>query len=342
MRDRIGLVDARHPKLSARRQCELLGVSRSSVDYEPVGESAEDMRLKRLLDGICLIDPCLGSRRLPSVLLRDHGVSVNRKRLQRLRREMGHEAIWCRPRTSVPDASHRKYPYLLRNLAVARPNQVWCADIAYVPMPGGNCYLCAVMDWFSRKVLGWALSNTMGVELCLDALADALANAGGRLPDIFNTDQGSQFTSEEWTGRLEGLGVRVSMDGRGRWMDNVFIERLKEKREIRGDLFARARGHPHAARRTHPVDGAIQQLASTPGAWKSHASARPCGCRSKSRRGEGNAGKSGMKQFFAPKFSSSTPGSALHFAALRCVLRLPWRMRISQSAPELAIQDPLN
>jgi len=131
VRDRIELVDRKHPRLSARRQCELLGVARSSVDYEPVGESAEDLRIKRLLDEIYLIDPCLGSRRLPTVLEREHGVRVNRKRLQRLRREMGHEAIWRRPRTSVPDASHRKYPYLLRNLAVTRPDQVWCADITY-------------------------------------------------------------------------------------------------------------------------------------------------------------------------------------------------------------------
>jgi putative transposase len=208
-----------------RKQCELLCVARSSADYRRVFESAENLQIKRLLDEIYLIDPCLGSRRLVTILERDHSVKVNRKRLQRLRREIGHEAIWCRPRTSIPDDGHRKYPYLLRDLAVNRPNQVWCADITYVPMPGGHAYLCAVMDWYSRKVLGWAVSNTMETGLCLTALNQAVEGTG-HLPEIFNTDQGCQFTSEEWIGRLKELGVRISMDGRGRWMDNVFIERL--------------------------------------------------------------------------------------------------------------------
>ena len=225
MRDLTRLVDKNHPQLSMRKQCELLGVARSSVDYEPVAESAEDQRIKRLLDEIYLKDPCLGSRRLVTVLERDHGVKINRKHLQRLRREMGHEAIWCRPRTSIPDDQHRKYPYLLRNLTIDFPDQVWCADITYVPMPGGHAYLCAVMDWHSRKVLGWALSNTMDTGLCLTALNQAISQTG-HVPDIFNTDQGCQFTSGEWIGRLLELGIRISMDGRGRWMDNVFIERL--------------------------------------------------------------------------------------------------------------------
>ena len=138
---------------------------------------------------------------------------------------MGLETIWCKPRTSIPDDGHRKYPYLLRKLSIDRPDQVWCADITYVPMPGGHAYLCAVMDWHSRKVLGWALSNTMETGLCLKALNQAIANTGV-VPEIFNTDQGCQFTSQEWIERLLELGVRISMDGRGRWMDNVFIERL--------------------------------------------------------------------------------------------------------------------
>ena len=204
-----------------RKQCELLGVARSSMAYQPVAEDPEDLRIKRLLDEIYMIDPCLGSRRLVTVLARDHGIAINRKRLQRLRREIGHEAIWCKPRTSIPDDGHRKYPYLLRGRAVTRPDEAWCADITYIPMPGGHAYLCAVMDWHSRKVLGWAVSNTMETGLCLEALA-----ATGRVPEIFNTDQGCQFTSAEWTGRLLELGVKISMDGRGRWMDNVFIERL--------------------------------------------------------------------------------------------------------------------
>jgi putative transposase len=225
VRDRIELVDKGHPEISMRKQCGLLGVSRSSVDYQAVSESPEDMRIKRLLDETYLIDPCLGSRKLATVMERDHDIKINRKRLQRLRREIGQEAIWCKPRTSIPDNGHRKYPYLLRRLAIDRPDQVWCADITYVPMPRGHAYLCAVMDWHSRKVLGWALSNTMGTDLCLEALENALA-ATGRVPEIFNTDQGCQFTSAEWIGRLLGLGVKISMDGRGRWMDNVFIERL--------------------------------------------------------------------------------------------------------------------
>lgn len=138
---------------------------------------------------------------------------------------MGHEAIWCKPRTSIPEDPHRKYPYLLRKLKIERPDQVWCADITYVPMAYGHAYLCVVMDWHSRKVLGWVVSNTMDTGLCLRALNQAIANTG-RVPEIFNTDQGCQFTSQEWIARLTELGVKISMDGRGRWMDNVFIERL--------------------------------------------------------------------------------------------------------------------
>ena len=208
-----------------RRQCELLSVARSSVEYQFVPESEEDLRIKRILDEIYLVDPCLGTRRLVIVLGRDHEIAINRKKVQRLRREMGIEAIYCKPRTSIADDGHRKHPYLLRNLAVERPDQVWCSDITYVPMPGGSAYLCAVMDWYSRKVLGWAVSNTMGTGLCLEALEKAFASTG-KTPEIFNTDQGYQFTSAEWTGRLAEQGIQISMDGKGRWMDNVFIERL--------------------------------------------------------------------------------------------------------------------
>jgi putative transposase len=208
-----------------RTQCKILGISRSSLSYTPVAESAGDASLKRILDELYLRDPCLGSRRLVTVLERDHGRMVNRKRIQRLRREMGLEAIYCKPRTSIVDKAHRIHPYLLRDLAITKPDQVWCADITYVPMPRGHAYLCAVMDWHTRCVLGWSVSNTMDVALCLSALNKAKAFAGC-VPGIFNTDQGSQFTSEEWTGVLTSWGVRISMDGRGRWMDNVFIERL--------------------------------------------------------------------------------------------------------------------
>jgi putative transposase len=219
------LAEKQHPEISMRRQYKLLSVARSTADYEPVAESEENLHIKRLLDELYMIDPCLGTRRLKTILKREYGLVVNRKRLQRLRREMGIEAIYCKPRTSIPDDGHRKYPYLLRNLAVVRPDQVWCTDITYVPMPGGHAYLCAVMDWYSRKVLGWAVSNTMETGLCLEALENALT-ATGRVPEIFNTDQGCQFTSAEWTGRLLDLGIQISMDGKGRWMDNVFIERL--------------------------------------------------------------------------------------------------------------------
>ena len=224
--NRAELVEKNHPKLSLREQCKLLGVSRTALSYKPVEESAEDVSLMRLMDEIYMKDPCVGSRRLVTLLERDHGMKVNRKRVQRLRRKMGIETIWCRPRrTSIPEGGHRKYPYLLRDRPVGHADEVWCADITYVPMPHGHAYLCAVMDWYSRKVLGWAVSNTMDAQLTAEAMTAALAQSRG-LPDIFNTDQGSQFTSPEWTGRLESLGIAVSMDGKGRWMDNVFIERL--------------------------------------------------------------------------------------------------------------------
>jgi len=225
-KERAELVEKNHPKLSVRTQCELLEVPRSSLDYRPVAQSEEDRELMRLMDEIYLIDPCIGTRRQVKVLERDHGRKVNRKRLRRLRREMGLETIWCRPRhTSAPDKANRKYPYLLGSMEVRRPDQAWCADITYVPMSRGHAYLCVVMDWYSRKVLGWRLSNTMEVGLCLEALGMAVAQSG-RLPEVFNTDQGSQFTSLEWTGELTRLGIAISMDGKGRWMDNVFIERL--------------------------------------------------------------------------------------------------------------------
>lgn len=178
------------------------------------------------MDEVYLIDPCIGTRRMVEVLEREYGEIVNRKCLQRLRREMGLETIWCRPKeTSRAGKTHQKYPYLLRDVEVKRSDQVWCADITYVPMGRGNGYLCVVMDWHTRKVLGWQVSNTMDTTLCLDALREAIG-AGKRMPEIFNTDQGSQFTSEEWTGKLKSYGIAISMDGRGRWMDNVFIERL--------------------------------------------------------------------------------------------------------------------
>lgn len=207
-----------HPKLSVRRQCELLGLPRSSCYYAPGGESEENLALMRRLDELYTRWPFYGSRRLADEL------GVNRKRVQRLMRLMGIEAIYPKRRTTQPGAGHKIYPYLLRGVEVERPNQVWSSDITYVPLCRGWAYLAAVMDWFSRKVLSWRLSNTMEAAFCREALDEALAS--GVRPEVFNTDQGCQFTSSTFTGRLEELGVAISMDGRGRALDNVFIERL--------------------------------------------------------------------------------------------------------------------
>lgn len=210
-------VEPNHPEVSVRRQCELLGLNRSSWYYEPKGESAENLALMRKIDEQYLKTPCYGSRKMAAVF------GIDRKRAQRLMRVMGLEAIYPKPRLSRGMPGHRIYPYLLRNVAVVRRNQVWSSDITYVPMPQGWMYLTVVMDWYSRYVLSWRLSNTLDGQFCLEALEQALA---GGTPEIFNTDQGVQYTAEAFTGRLEAAGVAVSMDGRRRWMDNVFVERL--------------------------------------------------------------------------------------------------------------------
>lgn len=205
-----------------RRQCELLGLSRSSLYYEPGGEVAEDLRLMRLIDEQYTARPFYGSRRM-TVRLNEQGEEVNRKRVQRLMRVMGLEAIYPKPRLSLAGKGHRIYPYLLRGVEVERRDQVWSTDITYVPMASGLMYLAATIDWFSRYVIGWRLSNTLDGSFCLELLEDALR--GGK-PEVFNTDQGVQFTAAAFTGRLESAGVAVSMDGRGRALDNVFVERL--------------------------------------------------------------------------------------------------------------------
>jgi putative transposase len=223
---RKSLVEPGHPELSIRRQCELLGVNRNRLTPAPEKTTEEDLRIMRQMDEIHLREPCFGARRMSVVLGRDHGLPVNRKRAGRLMRLMGLRPCWPGPRTSLPGRGHKVFPYLLRDLEVTRPNQVWCADITYVPMACGYCYLMAVMDWYSRKVLGWAVSTTMDVGLCLEAFRMALRVAGCA-PEIMNTDQGSQFTCAEWIGAMEAHpGLRISMDGKGRWVDNVFIERL--------------------------------------------------------------------------------------------------------------------
>jgi putative transposase len=216
------LVEIGHANLSVRRQCELLGLNRSSLYHAPAMESAENLRLMRLLDELYLVWPFYGSRRLTAWLVQ-HGESVNRKRVQRLLRLMGLEAIYPKPRLSVPERGHRIYPYLLRGVRIERPDQVWSTDITYVPLRSGFMYLAATMDWYSRLVLSWRLSNTLDGTFCLEMLDEALRR--GR-PEVFNTDQGVQFTAEAFTSRLRSAGVAVSMDGRGRCLDNVFVERL--------------------------------------------------------------------------------------------------------------------
>lgn len=206
-----------HAELSVVRQCELLGLSRSTWYYQPCGETAENLALMRAIDEQVLKTPFYGSRKLAEVL------GVNRKRMQRLMRLMGIEVIYPKKRTTWPGKGHKIYPYLLRNVEILRPDQVWSTDITYLPMRRGFLYLVAVIDWFSRYVLSWRLSNTLTLDFCLAALEEALHR---NQPEVFNSDQGSQFTAAAFTSRLESRGVAISMDGRGRALDNVFVERL--------------------------------------------------------------------------------------------------------------------
>jgi putative transposase len=217
------MIDPQRPRLSIVRQCLLLHLNRSGVYYRPVPQSEANLALMRLIDAQFLETPYYGSRQM-TWYLRRLGYEVGRKRVRRLMAIMGLRAVYQKPRTSVPHPEHRKYPYLLRDLVIELPNQVWCSDITYIPMKRGFLYLVAIMDWFTRKVLSWRLSNTMDAEFCIEALQDALTRYGA--PEIFNTDQGSQFTTPRFTGLLEERQIRISMDGRGRWLDNVFIERL--------------------------------------------------------------------------------------------------------------------
>jgi putative transposase len=221
--DRRALVDRAAGRPSVRRQCALLGVARSGVYRPPRPANDNDLLLMRRLDKLFTTWPFLGSRRMTE-LLRADGHRINRKRVQRLMRRMGIAALGPKPRTTKPAPGHKIFPYLLRSLTIDRPNQVWAADITYLPIGRGFLYLVAVIDWSSRAVLSWRLSNTMDVGFCVSALEEALARFG--TPEIFNTDQGSQFTSTAFTGVLSAAGVKISMDGRGRWLDNVFVERL--------------------------------------------------------------------------------------------------------------------
>ena len=213
----------RDPSMSMRRQCELLSVNRSSLYYEPVPTDPEELALMRRIDELHMKHPFYGSRKVAQELSKV-GDPVNRKRVQRLMRWMGIESVAPKRGTSDPAPEHPKYPYLLRNLEISRPNQVWATDITYIPMAHGFMYLVAIMDWYSRRVLSWRLSNTLDSTFCVEALEDALARFGA--PEIFNSDQGAQFTAEAFTQVLRVRDIKISMDGKGRWIDNVFIERL--------------------------------------------------------------------------------------------------------------------
>jgi putative transposase len=216
-------VDRDHNAISIRRQCDLLGVNRASLYYTPLGESEENLQLMRWIDEQYTETPFFGSRRMAAWLGTEKQAAVNRKRVARLMHLMGLEAVHPKPKLSQPGEGHKIYPYLLKDVAVERVNQVWSTDITYIRMAQGFCYLVAVMDWYSRFVLSWSLSVTLEMEFCLEALVSALRRAR---PLIFNSDQGSQFTSERFTGELEKRGISISMDGRGRCFDNIFIERL--------------------------------------------------------------------------------------------------------------------
>ncbi|WP_245964015.1 IS3 family transposase [Roseinatronobacter ekhonensis] len=220
---RRGMVERDHPDLSIGQQCALLQVPRSWFYYTPQGETEQNLALMRLIDVQFLDTPFFGVRQM-TWHLRNEGHAVNEKRIRRLMRLMGLMPIYQKPNTSKPAKGHKTYPYLLRGLRVDRPNQVWCVDITYLPMRRGFLYLVAIMDWHTRMVLSWRISNTLDADFCVEALNEAIYRFGP--PDIMNSDQGSQFTSFAWTDRLRRSGIRISMDGKGRYLDNIFIERL--------------------------------------------------------------------------------------------------------------------
>lgn len=220
--DKKKLIDPFHEELSVRRQCVLLDLHRSNIYYEPVMVSEETLRTMNRIDEIFTESPFYGSRKIKEALRRE-GWGIGRERVQSLMRKMGLSAIYPKPKLSKKDTAHSKYPYLLNNVSIVRTNQVWSTDITYIRLQQGFVYLVAIMDWFSRYVLSWRLSNALDTSFCIEALEEALEKG---CPDIFNTDQGSQFTSDDFTGALRGKGIDISMDGRGRFFDNIFTERL--------------------------------------------------------------------------------------------------------------------
>ena len=246
--DRRSMLDRGHDVLSIRRQCTLLSLARSGVYRPAPADDADDLVLMRRIDELFMRFPFLGSRRLAVMLSAADGsdaAAVNRKRVQRLMRLMGIAALGPKPNTSRRAPGHKIFPYLLRGMTIDRPNQVWAADITYIPLGRGFLYLVAVIDWASRAVLAWRLSNTMDVSFCVSAVEAALARFG--TPEIFNTDQGSQFTSAAFTATLAGAGIKISMDGRGRWLDNVFIERLWRSLKYE-DIYLKGYADGHEAR----------------------------------------------------------------------------------------------
>ena len=243
MSERRDMVKTDHP-LPVTVRCRLVDVARSTAYYCPKPVSDEALGLMRLIDEIHLQLPFYGSRRIRAEL-EDRGHPLNRKRVQRLMRLMGLVALYPKRRTSAPGRGHKVYPYLLRGLSIERPNQVWASDICYLPMAKGFMYLVAIMDWHSRRVLSWRVSNTLDTDFCVEALEEALDRHG--TPDIFNTDQGAQFTAEAFTDVLKSYGVEISMDGKGRWVDNVFVERLWRSVKYE-DIYLRAYETPAALR----------------------------------------------------------------------------------------------
>lgn len=244
--ERLALVDHDDPVLPVVAQCRLLKVARSTLYYRATPVSADDLTVMRRIDALHLAWPFYGSRRMAAVLRRE-GWEVNRKRAKRLMRVMGIEAIYQKPNTSKGNPDHKAYPYLLRGLTIERSNQVWCADITYIPMAKGFVYLVAVMDWFSRRVLSWRVSITLETDFCVEALREATELYGQ--PEIFNTDQGVQFTSAAFVDELASRGVRISMDGKGRYLDNIFIERLWRSLKYE-EVYLKAYGSVAEARRS--------------------------------------------------------------------------------------------
>jgi putative transposase len=262
---RKAMVERTGCKLSVRRQCELLGVNRNRLEpRQAAGLAPGELAVARRIDELHLRFPEFGARRMGKWLLREGWKEATRRTVARIMKAMGLEAIYRKPRTSPAAAGREVYPYLLRDRQVSEPDEVWCADVTYIPMARGFAYLVAVMDWRSRAVLSWKLSNTLDGSFCVEALREAFA-ATGRAPEIFNTDQGCQFTSRAWIQTLAGAGVRVSMDGKGRWMDNVFIERLWRSVKHEGVyLWAHAN--------LHELEGALAKWFGEYNHWKPHQS----------------------------------------------------------------------